>query len=58
MRPRTSSLPALGLLLAAAAAYAFDIQEYLVPQGAHPHDVAPAADGGVSDSDIVVNEDT
>jgi len=47
MRPRTSSLPALGLLLATTAAYAFDIQEYPVPQGAHPHDVAPAADGGV-----------
>ncbi len=23
------------------------VQEYLVPQGSHPHDVAPARDGGV-----------
>ena len=23
------------------------VQEYVVPAGSHPHDVAPAADGGV-----------
>lgn len=30
-----------------AAAQDFELQEYDVPPGAHPHDVAPAADGGV-----------
>jgi virginiamycin B lyase len=37
------------LVLAAGAAHAADpvIREYPVPTGSHPHDVAPAADGGV-----------
>lgn len=35
------------LFLVATAAAALEIQEYPVPAGAHPHDVAPAADGGV-----------
>ena len=39
---------AVGAVLALAhAASAAEIQEYPVPDGAHPHDVAPAADGGV-----------
>ena len=32
---------------ASAVAVAQTIQEYPVPKGAHPHDIAPAADGGV-----------
>jgi virginiamycin B lyase len=35
-------LLALALLLAGA-----EVQEYAVPPGSHPHDVAPAVDGGV-----------
>jgi virginiamycin B lyase len=37
------------IMLAAPAANAADpaIREYPVPKGSHPHDVAPAADGGV-----------
>ena len=40
---------ALSWILLAPAVFAAstDVTEYPVPQGAHPHDVAPAADGGV-----------
>ena len=34
-------------LFVTSAATAFEMREYPVPDGAHPHDVAPAADGGV-----------
>src|SRR3989344_1333764 len=36
-------------LWCAAPAHAADpvIKEYLVPKGSHPHDIAPARDGGV-----------
>jgi virginiamycin B lyase len=40
----------LGTALPAAAEardQAFDVREYPVPAGSHPHDVAPARDGGV-----------
>jgi virginiamycin B lyase len=30
-----------------SAADGYEVEEYLLPPGAHPHDVAPAADGGV-----------
>jgi virginiamycin B lyase len=48
MHTRWTVILAAGLLLAHAT-YAADptIREYAVPAGAHPHDVAPAADGGV-----------
>ncbi|HKP18821.1 MAG TPA: histidine phosphatase family protein [Gaiellaceae bacterium] len=36
-----------GALRAPAAATAARVQEYVVPAGSHPHDVAPAADGSV-----------
>lgn len=39
--------PALALLLVAVAAAQSTAHEYRVPPGSHPHDVAPAADGGV-----------
>jgi virginiamycin B lyase len=32
---------------ATPAALAFTVQTYEVPRGAHPHDVAPASDGGI-----------
>ena len=32
---------------AGAAASAFSVREYRVPSGQHPHDVAPARDGGI-----------
>jgi len=35
------------LLLASSLSLALDIKEYPVPSGSHPHDVAPALDGGV-----------
>jgi len=35
------------LTMAATGARAAEIREYRVPDGAHPHDVAPARDGGV-----------
>src|SRR5579859_48892 len=46
------ALAALGLVLAlglavAPAASQPVVQEFSVPGGSHPHDVAPAADGGV-----------
>lgn len=37
----------IALLLAGAAVAQPVVQEYRVPDGAHPHDVAPAPDGGV-----------
>jgi len=48
-----SSLLALAAIGAAAvagpvaAADGYEVQEYALPPGSHPHDVAPAADGGV-----------
>jgi virginiamycin B lyase len=60
MRPRRTVRRALVLLLAMSAAIcagaappggatidAFRVREYAVPAGSHPHDVAPARDGGV-----------
>ena len=38
---------ALAAMLAAGAAEAAQVSYYPVPRGAHPHDVAPAPDGGV-----------
>lgn len=46
MRARVPIVFVLGLF-ATSAATAFEMREYPVPDGAHPHDVAPAADGGV-----------
>jgi virginiamycin B lyase len=40
-------LLAAALLVTSAVGAGFEIQEYPVPSGAHPHDVAPAADGCV-----------
>jgi len=40
-------LLAAALLMASTICAAQTIQEYPVPAGSHPHDVAPAADGGV-----------
>ena len=42
-------MPALGLALAlfAAPAGAVEVRTFAVPDGAHPHDVAPAPDGTV-----------
>ncbi|MCK7580726.1 MAG: hypothetical protein MZV65_37205 [Chromatiales bacterium] len=40
-------LLATTLLLASATSGALDVKEYPVPAGSHPHDVAPALDGGV-----------
>jgi virginiamycin B lyase len=49
MTTRWSVIVFVALILAGSTAYATDpiIKEYPVPEGAHPHDVAPAADGGV-----------
>jgi virginiamycin B lyase len=51
---RSTSLAALALLalalvapLAAGERQSFEVREYPVPAGSHPHDVAPARDGGV-----------
>ena len=38
---------AVAALLALPAAAEFEVTSFKVPDGAHPHDVAPAADGGV-----------
>lgn len=46
MRARMPIGFVLGLFVTSAAT-AFEMREYPVPVGAHPHDVAPAADGGV-----------
>ena len=47
MRKGSHAVVASILALISAVAVAQTIQEYPVPKGAHPHDVAPAADGGV-----------
>ena len=50
MRPFTvlvGSLAALLFAVSPAAAQTSSVQEYPVPAGSHPHDVAPAPDGGV-----------
>src|SRR5499427_10770499 len=46
MRPKPLALAALLLVLASPAAAA-EVQYFNVPQGDHPHDVAPAPDGTV-----------
>jgi virginiamycin B lyase len=48
--PRVALLAATALVLAGSAAPAperFALREYRVPSGSHPHDVAPAQNGGV-----------
>ena len=40
-------LVAVPLVLPVVAVDGYQMQEYALPAGAHPHDVAPAADGGV-----------
>jgi virginiamycin B lyase len=47
MRTSTQVLLTAALLMASTVCAALEIKEYPVPKGAHPHDVAPAADGGV-----------
>jgi virginiamycin B lyase len=55
VRPRRSSVAALAVLAVACVLSpgaggrptAFVVREYDVPAGSHPHDVAPARDGGV-----------
>ena len=47
MRKGSRAVVASILALVSAVAVAQTIQEYPAPKGAHPHDVAPAADGGV-----------
>ena len=47
MRTSTRVLLAAALLMASAVGAARDIKEYPVPAGSHPHDLAPALDGGV-----------
>lgn len=47
MRNRTAALMILALAIAGPASATSDIKEFPVPSGTHPHDVAPARDGGV-----------
>jgi len=47
MRKESRAVVTFILAFASAVAVAQTIQEYPVPQGAHPHDLAPALDGGV-----------
>lgn len=47
MRTSIQVLLSAALLMASAFCAALEIKEYPVPKGAHPHDVAPAQDGGV-----------
>lgn len=47
MRMRSAALMALTLAFAGTASAAPDLKEYSVPAGSHPHDAAPARDGGV-----------
>jgi virginiamycin B lyase len=47
MRNGARLLLATALLAASGYCGALEIREYPVPRGAHPHDVAPAPDGGV-----------
>jgi virginiamycin B lyase len=44
--PSTSSAPS-DAASASSGAIQFDVKEFDVPSGSHPHDVAPATDGGV-----------
>ncbi len=46
LAPAASGMPALSLA-SSPAAPTFDLVEFDVPSGSHPHDVAPALDGGV-----------
>jgi virginiamycin B lyase len=47
MRTRARVLLTAALLMASTVCAALEIKEYPVPAGSHPHDVAPALDGGV-----------
>jgi virginiamycin B lyase len=47
MQHGTSLLLAAALLITSTVCAALEIKEYPVPAGSHPHDVAPALDGGV-----------
>ena len=47
MRKESRVVVASIVAFASAVAVAQSIQEFPVPQGAHPHDLAPAADGGM-----------
>ncbi|TAM48408.1 MAG: lyase [Gammaproteobacteria bacterium] len=47
LRGASAVLLMLALGISGAVAAAPDIREYPVPSGSHPHDVAPALDGGV-----------
>ena len=47
VRPAAALAAGLLLSLAAAAAAAAEITYFKAPEGSHPHDVAPAADGTV-----------
>ncbi|HZR47355.1 MAG TPA: hypothetical protein VFA47_11660, partial [Candidatus Manganitrophaceae bacterium] len=44
---RRALVPAALWLLSAGAGWGASLQEYPVPKGSHPHDVAPAPDGSV-----------
>ena len=46
-RKFSAVLLVLALGISGAVSAAPDIREYPVPSGSHPHDVAPATDGGV-----------
>jgi virginiamycin B lyase len=45
--PSAGSVTTQGSAAAAASPAVFELREFDVPDGSHPHDVAPAADGGV-----------
>jgi virginiamycin B lyase len=45
--PSAATAAATGSAVATPAPVAFDLREFDVPDGSHPHDVAPATDGGV-----------
>ncbi len=47
MRKGSRAVVASFVAFASAVAVAQTIQKCPVPKGAHPHDIAPAADGGV-----------
>ena len=47
MRKEARILLATILLMASTVCTALEVREFPVPKGAHPHDIAPAADGGV-----------
>src|SRR5262245_31832553 len=49
-RPRGSAIATLlanAMIAAAAQSAEFVLDDYPVPSGSHPHDVAPAVDGGI-----------